>query len=239
MLEQEIEVRGEDDIGHLDLLVYRADGKRAIIDLKTGRVGAGWLQVGGYLYLSTSATRRLVKAGRAHRPRYSRGVDYGGILQVQRVKLSLDPMARLELRPVEDLIAAWINARRRVEDVLQGRNRDAVARLPLQPVPGGLRRSGKRGGGMTRYYTFNDDGSVAKVYDGVEEYVEGVEGRTGGHGSSRIGSDTIGPYRFRLFHCSLTTTLRPTGLPCYGKRSITDIRGRGDGRRIPGAVHIG
>ena len=26
---------------------------RAIIDLKTGRVGAGWLQVGGYLYLST------------------------------------------------------------------------------------------------------------------------------------------------------------------------------------------
>ena len=116
VLEQEIEVGGDSDIGHLDLLVRHADGKRAIIDLKTGRVGAGWLQVGGYLYLSTYD--EAVKAGRAGRD--IRGVDYGGILQVQRVKLALDPMARLELRPAEDLIAAWINARRRVEDVMKG-----------------------------------------------------------------------------------------------------------------------
>ena len=116
VLEQEIEVRGDDDIGHLDLLVYRADGKRAIIDLKTGRVGAGWLQVGGYLYLST--LDEALVAGRANRD--IRGVDYGGILQVQRVKLSLEPMARLELRPATDLIAAWILARGRVEDVMKG-----------------------------------------------------------------------------------------------------------------------
>ena len=116
VLEKEIRVRRDNDIGHLDLLVYRDDGMRAIIDLKTGRVGAGWLQVGGYLYLST--LDEALVAGATDRD--IRGADYGGILQAQRVKLSLDPMARLELRPVEDLIAAWINARRRVEDVMQG-----------------------------------------------------------------------------------------------------------------------
>ena len=116
VLEQEVTVSGEDDIGHLDLLVYRADGKRAIIDLKTGRVGAGWLQVGGYLYLSD--LEEAVAAGRANRG--MRELHYGGILQVQRVKLSLDPMARLELRPAELLIDAWNRARDRVEDVMQG-----------------------------------------------------------------------------------------------------------------------
>ena len=97
--------------------MYRADGKRAIIDLKTGRVGAGWLQVGGYLYLHLWQLRR---PGEILRDPPAVPADYGGILHVPRVKLSLEPMTRLELRPAELLIDAWNRARDRVEDVMSG-----------------------------------------------------------------------------------------------------------------------
>ena len=45
---------------------------------------------------------------------------------------------------------------------------------------------------MTRYYTFNEDGSVAKVYDGVEKYAEGF--KAGEEREVRIGAGAVGPY---------------------------------------------
>ena len=53
IMEAEREVKGQDVTGHLDILAWHGESQRtAIIDLKTGRdIGAGWLQVGGYLSL--------------------------------------------------------------------------------------------------------------------------------------------------------------------------------------------
>ena len=52
---------------------------------------------------------------------------------------------------------------------------------------------------MTRYYTFNDDGSVAKVYE-FEEYIEALNREVAERKDSqdvvgRIGDDNVGPYR--------------------------------------------
>ena len=100
----EFKVTREHDVGHLDMIATQVrDGVRAIIDLKTGRIGAGWLQVGGYLYLADDPS-----------------IQYGGILHVPRVPIGRDPVATLELRPAPALIAAWQVARQRVTDIQLG-----------------------------------------------------------------------------------------------------------------------
>ena len=98
---------GTDPIGHLDLLAYKeGTTDRAIIDLKTGSgVGAGWLQVGGYL--DAYAER-------------DDPVGYGGILHVARVSVRKEPRGRLEIRPGGSLVEAWIRAKGRIDDVLDG-----------------------------------------------------------------------------------------------------------------------
>ena len=103
IMERERVVSGDGDTGHLDILAWHEDTKRtAIIDLKTGRgIGAGWLQVGGYLALS-----RLT-------------VD-GGILHVPRVAVSKEPKATLEMRDGGSLVQAWAAAKDRIDAVLAG-----------------------------------------------------------------------------------------------------------------------
>ena len=104
IMESEREVTGSGDIGHLDILAWHGEMKRtAIIDLKTGRdIGAGWLQVGGYLALEGSS------------------IDYGGILHVPRVAVSKEPAATLEVRPGAGLARAWSTAKGRIDAVLAG-----------------------------------------------------------------------------------------------------------------------
>lgn len=108
------------DTGHLDVLAWRAQFKDlAIIDLKTGRgVGAGWLQVGGYLAL---------KAYFNHSREIYFTPQWGGILHVPRSKA--ESMAgTLTVRPADDLLGAWHRRRERIEAVLNGED-------PL-PTPG-------------------------------------------------------------------------------------------------------
>ena len=104
IMEREREVSGNGDIGHLDILARHGEPKRrALIDLKTGRgIGAGWLQVGGYLALEGSS------------------IDYGGILHVPRVAVNKEPAGRLEVRPGAGLARAWVTAKDRIDAVLAG-----------------------------------------------------------------------------------------------------------------------
>ena len=110
IMEVEREVKSEDTIGHLDILAWHGEEKRiAIIDLKTGRdIGAGWLQVGGYIQL----------AGDEGWP--SPTVDIGGILHVPRVAVSKEPKATLDVREEAGLVAAWAAAKSRIDAVLAG-----------------------------------------------------------------------------------------------------------------------
>ena len=100
----EREVTGNGDTGHLDIQAWHGESQRqAIIDLKTGQsIGAGWLQVGGYLTLQGTS------------------IDYGGILHVPRVAVSKEPKATLEVRYGADLASAWRTAKRRIDAVLTG-----------------------------------------------------------------------------------------------------------------------
>ena len=88
---------GDDVTGHLDILAWHSDTQRtAIIDLKTGRdVGAGWLQVGGYLQLMSD------EAGMWP------AVEWGGILHVPRVRVDVEPKATLEFGAAGELVRAW------------------------------------------------------------------------------------------------------------------------------------
>ena len=75
IMEAEREVTGGGDIGHLDILAWHGKTQlTAVVDLKTGQgIGAGWLQVGGYIQMLGNA-----------------GIDVecGGILHVPRVAVS-------------------------------------------------------------------------------------------------------------------------------------------------------
>ena len=104
IMEAEREIRGEDLVGHLDILAWHSERKeQAIIDLKTGQnIGAGWLQVGGYLVLD------------------GRSIDYGGILHVPRVPINKECKGALEIRDGQPLAAAWVNMLRRVAEVQGG-----------------------------------------------------------------------------------------------------------------------
>ena len=104
IMEAEREVAGDGDTGHLDILAWHGETQRtAIIDLKTGQaIGAGWLQVGGYLVVEGSS------------------IDYGGILHVPRVAVSKEPTATLEIRDGGNLAEAWLTAKGRIDAVLAG-----------------------------------------------------------------------------------------------------------------------
>ena len=105
IMETEREVKGEGVTGHLDILAWHGETKRsAIIDLKTGQgIGAGWLQVGGYLVNNAETD-----------------IDRGGILHVPRVLISKEPKAALEMRYAADLMNAWTTAKSRIDAVLAG-----------------------------------------------------------------------------------------------------------------------
>ena len=130
IMEAEREVKGEGVTGHLDILAWHGETKRtAIIDLKTGRdIGAGWLQVGGYLEL---LGRMAIDAGWQHEGAYlvlpgdisaraDTRAEYGGILHVPRVSISKEPKATLEVRYAVDLMNAWTTAKSRIDAVLAG-----------------------------------------------------------------------------------------------------------------------
>ena len=110
IMEAEREVKGNGDAGHLDILAWHGKTKQtAILDLKTGRgIGAGWLQVGGYIQMLGD------EAGRWP------AVDSGGILHVPRVAVSKEPKATLEVRDSADLARVWRIAKSRIGLVLRG-----------------------------------------------------------------------------------------------------------------------
>ena len=111
IMEAESEVKGNGDTGHLDILAWHGETKQtAIIDLKTGRgIGAGWLQVGGYIQMLGD------EAGRWP------AVDSGGILHVPRVAVSKEPKATLEVRDGYDLVRGrGLTAKERIDAVLAG-----------------------------------------------------------------------------------------------------------------------
>ena len=105
IMDTEREVMASDATGHLDIMAWHGETKRtAIIDLKTGQsIGAGWLQVGGYLVGNIETD-----------------VDCGAILHVPRVAVSKEPKGTLELRPGADLEWAWLTAKSRIDAVLAG-----------------------------------------------------------------------------------------------------------------------
>ena len=119
IMEAEREVKGNGDAGHLDILAWHGDTKRtAIIDLKTGRdIGAGWLQVGGYL--SLWAKDNAFRATTNETPYYADQMR-GGILHVPRVAVSKEPKATLEVRDSADLARVWRTAKSRIDAVLAG-----------------------------------------------------------------------------------------------------------------------
>ena len=110
IMEAERAVERNGDTGHLDILAWHGAMKRtAIIDLKTGRgIGAGWLQVGGYIQMLGD------EAGRWP------AVESGGILHVPRVTVNKEPKATLEVRDSADLTRVWRTAKSRIDTVLAG-----------------------------------------------------------------------------------------------------------------------
>ena len=101
IIEQEREAKRSEFVGHLDLICWKEKRGEAVIDLKTGRTDTGWLQVGGYIDL------------------LGRGV-WGGILNVQRRPLKVEPRGHLELRPARDLVIAWRIQRDRIREIVDG-----------------------------------------------------------------------------------------------------------------------
>ena len=110
IMESEREVAGNGDTGHLDILAWHGETQRsAIIDLKTGRgIGAGWLQVGGYIQLLSDESGVWP------------AVQCGGILHVPRVAVSKEVRATLEVRDSVGLTQAWLVAKSRIDAVLDG-----------------------------------------------------------------------------------------------------------------------
>ena len=103
---QEEALRRDELTGHLDIRAWHSTHGEAVIDLKTGMVGAAWLQVGGYLMLLDEDT----------------AVRWGGVLHVPRVKVSKDVTGTLELRDAYQLAVAWNISSHRVLDVMNGAN---------------------------------------------------------------------------------------------------------------------
>ena len=120
IMEAEREVTGNGDTGHLDILGWHGETKRtAIIDLKTGQgIGAGWLQVGGYL--SLWAYRAMNAAVEGNATPYFVDKVVGGILHAPRVAVSKEPHATLVIRDGGALVRAWTAARDRIDAVLAG-----------------------------------------------------------------------------------------------------------------------
>ena len=110
IMESEREVTGNGDTGHLDILAWHGGDKlSAVVDLKTGQgIGAGWLQVGGYIQLLGDESGVWP------------AVEYGGILHVPRVAVSKEPKATLEVRHGDSLVQAWAVAKGRIDAVLAG-----------------------------------------------------------------------------------------------------------------------
>ena len=104
ILGQEEALRRDELTGHLDIRAWHSDFGEAVIDLKTGMIGAAWLQVGGYLMLLDEDT----------------AVRWGGVLHVPRVKVSKDVTGTLELRDAYQLAVAWSISSHRILDVMNG-----------------------------------------------------------------------------------------------------------------------
>ena len=103
VLATEEEVRRDELVGHLDIRAWHSEHGEAIIDLKTGQgVGAAWLQVGGYIDLSTWRPQR------------------GGVLHVPRVAIHKDVKGTLEIRKAQPLYFAWKANLARIEEVQDG-----------------------------------------------------------------------------------------------------------------------
>lgn len=103
--------------GRLDLVAWNGRLKKiALLDLKTGGIGGGWLQVAGYM---------VADAGGSVDPA-DIAFDFGGILWVPRVRPERDPVATLEFRPAADLLNAWTTWETRIEEVVES------GRLPLR-----------------------------------------------------------------------------------------------------------
>ena len=124
--------------GHLDILAWHGETHgEALIDFKTGRdIGAGWLQVGGYIQLLGDGVRPVI--------------DYGGILHVPRVAVSKEPKATLELRDGGDLRQAWRTAKDRIDDGACGRDAPAVSGAALRAVLSQLPGANLKWQGLSR-----------------------------------------------------------------------------------------
>lgn len=101
VLDEEMAVKAGDVDGHLDLLVWdRAGRRKGVLDLKTGQIGAGWIQVGGYLTGVPEAT-------------------FGGILHVPRAKQQTGrSKASLELRDAFALRLLWARQMDRIDSIV-------------------------------------------------------------------------------------------------------------------------
>ena len=111
----EKEIKGSRAItGHFDMLAWHSldEDVEAIIDLKTGHsIGAGWLQVGGYI-----STIGLIGIGNETKL----AIDYGGILHVPRVKIDKEPKGTLEIRDGAQLVKEWDIWKNRITAVYYG-----------------------------------------------------------------------------------------------------------------------
>ena len=104
ILDAETELANADWLGHADLIVESdTTGELGIVDLKTGVVGAGWLQVGGYLSL---CEEMLMKP------------SFGAILHAPRARVGKDVVASLEARNGARLRHSFLRLERRIKQVL-------------------------------------------------------------------------------------------------------------------------
>lgn len=119
IIDQEDFVFDDTFTGHLDLRCYHRKNGEAIVDLKTGAVGAGWLQVGGYL------------TGAYH----GEEIPWGGILHVPRLPVFRVPTATLTMRPAAALRESWRVLHDRVSAVLDGAPASRTPGLHCQRCP--------------------------------------------------------------------------------------------------------
>ncbi|MXY97574.1 MAG: hypothetical protein F4Z29_07445 [Gemmatimonadetes bacterium] len=99
---------GIDSDARMDIVAWHPQLEcEAVIDLKTGSVAGGWLQVGAYLeQIEQVHEHHLVHAA--------------GILTAPRVPLGRDVHATLEIRDGLSVMNAWIVWRRRIQHVEAG-----------------------------------------------------------------------------------------------------------------------
>ena len=94
--------------GRTDMLVFdRKTNRHILIDIKTGQnVGAGWLQVGGYLWLAKALNPTEIQVG--------------AVLHVPRMQATKDVKAVLTLRDAHELIMEWEQYMGRYRDLFEG-----------------------------------------------------------------------------------------------------------------------